>query len=184
MKAKLFIISGPSGVGKTSLANEVFKNIENIENVISYATRPRRVNEVEDIDYHFISKYEFIEEIKNNFFVEWTKIYENYYGTSFYSIENRLNAGINVLLVLDAMGLKALKEKYPRSLTSIFIIPPSIKELKNRLMKRGNDNDMDLRITQAFDEMLNCNEYNYIIKNDNFEASKNELLNIIKDKIN
>ena len=139
-KGKLVIITGPSAVGKTTVANEILKKIKNSIRVVTYTTRDMRDGEVDGIDYNFITRDEFEKRIKESFFVEWATVYKHYYGNSGLDIQKELNEGKLVILVIDPQGAKTIKEKMPTSL-AIFIMPESIKQLSNRLWKRPSANE-------------------------------------------
>ena len=138
--SNIFIISAPSGCGKTSLVRELCQTYSFLEQTVSYTTRTIRSGEVEGEDYHFISKDEFIEYKKNNKFIESQKVYDNFYGTTYDSIDTILASGKDAILEIDYKGMLMIKSKIPSS-RSIYILPPSIEELEKRLFDRGLDSD-------------------------------------------
>lgn len=144
-KGKLIIITGPSAVGKTTVAMEVLKKLPNSTRVVTYTTRDIRDNETDGVDYNFISKEEFEKKIKENFFVEWATVYDQYYGNSYPDIQKELNQEKIVILVIDPQGAKTIKEKIPQS-KAIFILPESIEQLSARLWERPNADKQKIEI--------------------------------------
>ena len=139
--SNIFIISAPSGCGKTSLVRELCNTYSFLEQTVSFTTRSIRLGEVDGYDYHFISKETFIDKRSKNEFIECQSVYENYYGTSYDSIDTILKSGKDVILEIDYKGMLAIKSKIPKA-KSIYIIP-SIEELEKRLIDRGLDNFRD-----------------------------------------
>ena len=182
MSGKILLISGPSGVGKSSIINFLKQKIINYYFSISTTTRKPRINEKNGIDYYFISEEEFKFGIKNNHFLEYATVHNNYYGTSLEKIEENLNQNKLIILDIDVQGYFLIKDKFNSSLSSIFIFPPSIEKLKQRLIDRSMDsiNTIEKRIKIAEYEMKFKNEYHYNIINDDLNSSFNSVLNIIK----
>ncbi|QCI22871.1 guanylate kinase [Buchnera aphidicola] len=178
----LFIISAPSGTGKSSLIQGLLqsKNLCNIQVSVSYTTRIIRPGELHGKHYHFVSKKEFQIMIKQESFLEYAKVFSNYYGTSRQSIERMLFSGIDVFLDIDWQGAKQIKYKMPES-KSIFLLPPSKDTLYKRLRERGQDSDIVIanRMEKAVDEMKHYSEYDYLIINDDFKQAVNDLKTII-----
>lgn len=178
----LFIISAPSGTGKSSLIQGLLKsqNLHNVQVSISHTTRIIRPGELDGKHYYFISKKEFQIMIKQEYFLEYAKVFSNYYGTSRQSIEKMLFSGIDVFLDIDWQGAKQIKYKMPES-KSIFLLPPSKDILYKRLRKRGQDSDIVIanRMEKAVDEMQHYSEYDYLIINDDFKQAVNDLTTII-----
>ena len=181
---KLFLVSAPSGAGKSSLIDAVLASAKQsdlaLELSISYTTRSPRKGESNGNQYFFISEDDFIDKKNSNFFLEYAKVHGNWYGTSVDFIESKLSSGINLILEIDVQGFRQINEleiKYE----SIFILPPSIYSLEERIKSRG-DEDIEsiyLRLKNAKDELAYAKEYKHIIINDSFEDAEKELFNII-----
>ncbi len=173
----MLIISGPSGSGKSSLMNEMFKKIEDIYFSISTTTRDIRDGEVDGVNYHYISKEEFEQDIEEGLFLEWAKVHDNYYGTSLKPMLQALHNGKLVVLDIDVQGHKIAREKFGNSITSIFLTTANQKILKYRLSNRGTDTDevIEKRINNAVSEMTRIKEYDYILVNDNFDETLKKL---------
>jgi len=181
----LFIISGPSGVGKSTLASKLLNDIPSLKKSISYTTRSRRDNEVDGVDYHFVGVEEFKRKIANQEFIEWVEIYGNYYGTTYSSLR-RMLAENDLLMVIDVIGAKNIKRKYPAVSVLTYILPPSLEELERRLLTRAcntTKEDLERRLTSAKEELKmlagedSC--YDYVIKNDDFDRCYERLKSII-----
>ncbi|MCR4719965.1 MAG: guanylate kinase [Firmicutes bacterium] len=179
-KGSLFIISGPSGTGKGTVCNELIKQ-DNIFLSVSATTRDRRVGEKEGVTYYYTSKEQFEDMIKKDMMLEYAVYGGNYYGTPKEAVEKMLKAGKNVILEIEAQGALKVKEKMPEAIM-IFIVPPSIKELRERLKKRGREDDAEIekRIETAKWEFAQCPKYNYVLVNDNLENCVENTLDIIK----
>ncbi len=176
----LFIVSAPSGAGKTSLCREVLAHIPGLRFSISYTTRPPRHKEISGVDYNFISLEEFQKMIEADQLVEWTEIYGNFYGTSRLSVEECRDKGIDIIFDIDPVGARSIKEAYNDSIT-IFVLPPSYKELEERLTQRGTDNKAVIknRLDKARDEIEQSSWYQYQIVNDDFKDAVGQLKGII-----
>ncbi len=176
MTGKLFIISAPSGAGKTSLARALIANGSQCRMSISHTTRQRRANEVDAQDYFFVSKDEFLSMTERGVFLEYAQVYGNYYGTSREAVEAMLQEGINVLLDIDWQGARLVREQMPEAV-SISILPPSVKELERRLRSRGSDSEdvIAARMQKALDEMAHCREADFIVLNDDFNQALHDL---------
>lgn len=179
-KGAILIISGPSGCGKSTLLKEVYKNISDYYFSISTTTREPRVGEVNGVDYFFVSKEEFEEDIKNGNFLEYAKVHDNYYGTSLKPIINALNEGKLVIFDIDVQGHHLVRKKMNDSVTSVFITTPSLKVLEERLNNRNSDSleVIEKRVKNAKKEIEFFDEYDYFIVNDNLESASNELVSI------
>ena len=178
--SNIFIISAPSGCGKTSLVRELCQTYSFLEQTVSYTTRTIRSGEVDGQDYHFISKDEFIENKKNNKFIESQNVYDNFYGTTYESINEILASGKDAILEIDYKGMLLIKSKIPSS-QSIYILPPSVEELEKRLFDRGLDSDevIEKRVSQAKDELKYVKFADYTVMNDNFAEATKSLKAII-----
>ena len=178
--ANLFIIAAPSGCGKTSLVEALIKNAKNLYVSVSHTTRPPRSDEINGINYYFVSIDEFEEMIKNNAFVEHATVFDNHYGSSAKLIKEKLDEGIDVILEIDWQGARQVKINMPKSI-SIFILPPSKEALLGRLQQRAQDNDATInkRMSDAKNQMQHFNEFDYLIINDDFNSALNDLNLII-----
>lgn len=183
-RGKIFVITAPSGTGKTTIIKKILPHLKNVSFSISATTRKQRPGEIDGVDYFFISKEKFEEEIKNDAFVEWQNFYDNYYGTHKKIIEETIAQGRNILLDVEVKGALNLKEIFPES-TLIFILPPSIEELEKRLGTRNTENEKDLqkRIQRAKMELSHKDKFDYFVPNDNLENASEELKSLINDLI-
>jgi guanylate kinase len=177
----LFIISAPSGAGKTSLVSALLDRLDNLQVSISHTTRKTRPGEKDGVNYHFVSCEQFEAMVANNQFVEHAKVHSNFYGTSKDWLESSLNQGIDVILEIDWQGAEQVRSKFPRS-KSIFILPPSQQALFERLKGRGQDEDAIIkqRVAAAKDEMSHYGDADYLVINDQFETACQELQTIIQ----
>jgi len=179
-----FIVSGPSGGGKTTLAKSVLDKLGNLRFSVSYTTRKPRDGEVDGQDYRFISETEFSEMVSQGRFVEHAMVHGNFYGTPVDEFENAHVSGVDLLLDIDVQGASQIKAKYP-SAVFCFVFPPSFEVLKQRLIDRNRDSDgdsdIDKRLIRAKEEIegLNSENYNYIIINDNLDEALECLSSII-----
>lgn len=178
--ANLFIIAAPSGCGKTSLVEALIKKTKNLCVSVSHTTRPPRPDEVNGINYYFVSINEFEEMIKNNAFVEHATVFDNHYGSSTKLIREKLDEGVDVILEIDWQGARQVKENMPNAI-SIFILPPSNEALLGRLKQRAQDNDetINKRMSDAQNQMQHFNEFDYLVINDDFNSALNDLNLII-----
>ena len=176
-KGLLIVISGPSGCGKDTVVKSLMEKNKNIWLSISCTSREIRGNEKDGVDYYFLSNEEFEEKIKNNEMLEYAKYADNYYGTPKEYISKHLDNGEDVILVIEIQGALKIKELLPDT-TFIFILPPSMDELKNRLTNRGTETieKIDKRFKRAYTEINEVSKYNYVVVNDE--------VNIASDKIN
>jgi len=174
-----FVISCPSAAGKTTLVNMLSKEFDCIERSISYTTRAPRSNEKEGLDYHFISKAEFEEKIKNGDFLEYAKVFDHYYGTSKEGVEAQKKKGKHVILVIDTQGAIQLMDFYTAAF--IFISPPSIEELPKRMLSRKSETQdaVEHRLSWAKKEMELASHYDYKIVNEDLEIAYQVLRAII-----
>ena len=180
-RGHLFIISAPSGAGKTTLVKAVLQQFRDVLYSISYTTRKPRVEERDGIDYHFISKQDFKKGIHKGRWAEWAEVYGNYYGTSAEFIEKSLSSGCDILLDIDVQGTLQILKHYPDSVT-IFIMPPSMNALRKRLEMRGSDSQavIEKRLLHARKEMTQKKMYRHIIVNDVLSEAIKELSAIFK----
>jgi len=178
----IITISAPSGTGKTTLCKAVQKELKDIKWSVSVTTREKRKNEVDGVDYNFVKKDVFNDLLKNKKFAEWEKVHGNYYGTLDESIENAIKTQGILLLELDVKGAMCLKKLYPKNSFTIFIIPPSLNHLRERLRKRGTDSKKNIEIRlQRFEQEMNSKEYfDEIMINEDLESAKLKLIDTIK----
>ncbi len=187
MAGKLIIIAAPSGAGKTSIVKYLLGRIDNLHFSVSATNRPIRKNETDRKDYHFLSTEAFKEKINKGAFVEWEEVYDGrFYGTLKSSVDNMLNAGKNVIFDVDVMGALNLKSTYGNQALSVFVRPPSLNALTQRLHKRKTDSSEDIqnRINKAEWEMQFANEFDVIIVNDKLERAQQESLQKVMAFIN
>ncbi len=179
-RGHLFIVSAPSGTGKTTLRNAVQRQFQDLLYSVSYTTRKPRKGEKNGVDYYFISKDDFIERIKRNKWAEWAEVHGNLYGTSDEFLANSLSSGKDIFLDIDVQGTFQILERYPESIT-IFIMPPSLDVLRARLESRGTDSKdvIEKRLADAEKEMAQKDIYRYIVVNDKLSSSISELVSII-----
>ncbi|MCF1438358.1 MAG: guanylate kinase [Shewanella sp.] len=183
-RGNLFIVSAPSGAGKSSLISALLSDkTKDMQVSVSHTTRQARPGEVKGQHYHFVSVDEFKALIEQGAFFEWAEVFGNYYGTSRTAIEETLANGIDVFLDIDWQGAQQVKALMPEAI-SIFILPPSRAELENRLTGRAQDSEEVIagRMAQAVSEMSHYAEYDFIIVNDNFETALNDLHTIIRSQ--
>jgi len=182
MKGLVLILSGPSGSGKSSLVNMLHKKLDNYYFSISTTTRDIRKNEADGKDYFFIEKEEFENDIKNNLFLEYAKVHNNYYGTSLTKVNKALNENKLVILDIDIQGQKQVIKKIGNICTSVFVTTPLKKDLLHRLKNRNTDTKevIQKRIQTAQEEMPHIKNYEYLLVNDNLEKTFEQLMNIIK----
>jgi len=168
----LFIVSGPSGAGKGTIIQKTLKDRKNINLSISFTTRPPRDWEIDGKNYFFCSKDKFEEMIKNDEFLEYAVVYNYYYGTPKKPVIDALKKGEDILLEVDIQGALKIKKSYKKGIF-IFVLPPSMKELKNRITDRGSETDeeLNLRCISAFEEISYIQKYDYYIINDKIEKS-------------
>lgn len=165
----LYILSAPSGTGKSSVVNALLAQCHQLRVSISYTTRKQRLGEIEGKDYYFISKLQFEEMVNANQFLEYAFIYGNYYGTSRAWIEQALSAGDNIIVEIDWQGAQQVRKHFPQAV-SIFMLPPSRQVLLERLRGRGKDSEVVIqrRMEGIQEEILHCHEFDYIVINNDF----------------
>jgi guanylate kinase len=168
----LFIVSGPSGTGKTTVLNAIRKKRPQLRYSISYTTRPLRGGERDGVQYHFITESAFRKKMEHGQLAEWAEVHGHLYGTSATYIERSLADGYDVLLDIDVQGAKKLTAQFPDAIL-VFIMPPSIQELERRLMKRGTDSPeaMERRLKNAEAEIAEAHLYDHVIVNDNLSET-------------
>lgn len=181
IKGDLIVLSGPSGCGKDTIIKGVLKRRTNIKKSISMTTRNKRKGEKEGIHYYFVSKSEFEENIKKDNFLEYAVVHtDNYYGTPKGKIFELLNKGTDIVLIIDIQGALKIKETYPEAIF-IFILPPSMRELKTRLISRGSETKETLykRFKSMYKEINEISKYNYVVVNDDIKDATNKVISIL-----
>lgn len=183
MTGSLFIITAASGTGKTSLVKQLLATTNDLAVSISHTTRAPRPGETDGIHYHFTEKADFVKGIKAGNFLEHAEVFGNYYGTSQASVDAQLKAGFDVILEIDWQGALQVKQLFS-DVTMIFILPPSLPTLRQRLSSRGQDSDevINTRLAGAVGEMRQYVHFDYVVINDHFEAALYELKSIIVAK--
>jgi len=181
MRGNLFVVVAPSGAGKTSLVNALLEQEPNIKLSISYTTRAPRAGEQDGRDYHFVSREAFEEMIAADDFLEHASVYGNYYGTSRRWIDNELNGDHDVLLEIDWQGAAQVRRLFPH-MVGIFILAPSLAELRKRLESRGKDSPETIarRTASTREDISHVLEFEYIIVNERFEAALTDLRSIVR----
>ncbi|RXK11506.1 guanylate kinase [Halarcobacter mediterraneus] len=179
-KGAILILSGPSGCGKSTLLKKVYEYINDYTFSISTTTREPRAGEQHGVDYFFVSRSEFEEDIKNGQFLEWAEVHGNYYGTSLKPIKKALAEGKLVIFDIDVQGHEIVRKKLDKVVTSVFITTPTLNELENRLNNRNTDTKdvIEKRIENAKYEIKSFQKYDYFIENDNLEEASMQLLSI------
>ncbi len=182
----MFVLSSPSGVGKTTLTKKISQNNKNFLISISHTTRKPRLNEVDGKDYFFVDEKEFNKLIEENNFFEYAKIFNNLYGTSKRQVLDIIKQGKDVLFDIDWQGTQQLKNIQGISLITFFIIPPNIETLKNRLVNRhkGETKMINKRMEKFSEEISHWNEYNYVLINDDLEICYEKILEIMMSEKN
>ncbi len=177
----LFVISAPSGAGKTTLCEMVLREVPDIGFSVSHTTRLPRTGEVAGRDYHFVSRKEFDEMVSRGDFLEWASVHGNCYGTSKQEVFSRLDVGQDVLLDIDVQGARQVREQFPGAVL-IFILPPSMSVLEDRLRARGTEDAewLKLRLENAELEVKSASDYNYIVINDELPHALEDLKAIIR----
>lgn len=180
-KGTLYIISAPSGAGKTSLVKKLISNVADVMVSISTTTRAMRPGEQDGVDYHYVDKDKFLSMVEHSAFLEHAKVFDNYYGTSQQNVERELLDGKDVILEIDWQGARQVR-RLIQNCESIFILPPSSAALKERLEKRGQDNEeiIKRRMQDAINEMSHYAEFDYLVVNDDFDQALLELKCIIR----
>ena len=178
---RLYVVSAPSGGGKTSLVNALLEADDMVRLSVSHTTRPPRPGEKDGVHYHFVSEDEFLEVIENRAFLEHAEVFGHRYGTGKEAVERQLAAGYDVLLDIDWQGARQIRENFP-SCRTVFIVPPSLEELRRRLTGRGQDSDetIERRMRQARAEISHWDEFDFVIVNDHFDDALEDLESIIR----
>ena len=179
--ARLYVVAAPSGGGKTSLINALLEQDDRVTLSVSFTTRSPRSGEQDGVHYHFVDDQEFVRLIGQNAFLEHAEVYGHRYGTARDQVQNKLEAGFDVLLDIDWQGARQLRDSFS-SCCTIFILPPSLQALRNRLSRRGQDSEeaIDLRMMDARAEISHWDEFEHLIINDNFDEALADLQSIVR----
>lgn len=180
-RGTLFIVSAPSGAGKTSLVRALLSRVPGLELSVSSTTRPPRHGESDGVDYHFLDEAQFVERVEAGRFLEYARVFDNLYGTSRDAVETRLDAGADVILEIDWQGAQQVRQALPEAV-SVFILPPSRAELRRRLSERGQDpaTVIERRLAEAVEEISHYAEYDYLVVNDGFEQALSQLHSLVE----
>ena len=178
----LLVISSPSGTGKTTICKKLLEYDNNIHLSVSVTTRKKRKNEVEGIDYYFRSRRDFLNLKSQNSFIENALVFENFYGTLKSEVLEQLENGIDVLIDIDWQGTRQITQAMKGNLIKIFLLPPSIEELKKRLSKRNSDSikEINFRMSKALKEIKHFDEYDYVLVNDNLDNTFQKIVKIVE----
>jgi guanylate kinase len=182
MKTRMIIVAAPSGAGKSSFVERICKEIAALRDTVTCTTRSMRPGESQGFPYHFISRDEFEKKIKEQFFVEWAVVHNNLYGTPAHQIEDAWRDGQCIIMDVDVQGAETFKKKYSEART-IFILPPSIEELRRRVIKREGQTpeDLEVRMKNAEKEISQAHQFEFTLVNDQFESSYLKFKKIVED---
>lgn len=182
---KVIVIVAPSGTGKSTLIKKLMIELPDLKESVSFTTRSMREGEVNGENYFFISKEHFEIKLNDEEFLEWAKVHDNFYGTYKEFVDNSLENGVNLLFDLDVQGCDSFKEYFNDKAQVIFIAPPSIEDLEKRLLKRGTETEesMKTRLTNAREELVRKDDFDYLIINDDFDRTYTELSDLVRKLI-
>ncbi len=180
MTGHLYIVAAPSGAGKTTLVRLLLENDPGILLSISSTTRPPRPGEKNGREYHFVNAADFVDRVSRGEFLEWAEVHGNYYGTAKPSVEAEMNAGRDILLEIDWQGAQQVRQVFPQAI-GMFILPPSIEALEDRLSSRGTDSAATIarRIAAAREEMRHADEFDYVIINDDLQRALGDMISVV-----
>ena len=178
----LIVISSPSGTGKTTICKKLLEYDKNIHLSVSVTTRKKRKNEVEGVDYYFRTKNDFLNLKSKNSFIENAYVFENYYGTLKSEVLEQMENGVDVLIDIDWQGTRQITKAMKGNLIKIFLLPPSINELKKRLSKRNSDSikEINFRMSKALKEIKHYDEYDYVLVNNNLDNTFQQIVKILE----
>lgn len=182
LKTQIILVAAPSGAGKSSFIEKILRENKSLVDICTYTTRQPRTHETEGSQYYFVDKSEFIRLREGGYFLEWAEVHSNLYGTPRNQVDKALRDKKVVIMDIDVQGVRSIKLQYPQAV-SIFILPPSIEELKKRIIGRDTKlpADLDLRLKNAAKEMLEAPQFDYRIVNDNFETSYFEFKKLVEE---
>lgn len=182
MAVRMIIISAPSGAGKSSFVDRITREIPQLRDTVTFTTRAMRAGETEGHPYHFVSREHFIQLRDEGFFVEWAVVHENMYGTPLHQLEDAWAKGEVIIMDIDVQGAATFKQKFPDAV-SIFILPPSIDELRRRVTRRDGrvPADLEIRMRNAEAEVEHAVRFDYQLVNDDFDKSYQEFKKIVED---
>jgi guanylate kinase len=180
MAGQLYVISGPSGVGKSSIVRGVRGRVKGLAYSISHTSRKPREGEVDGVDYHFVERDTFKRMIQEGAFAEWAEVYDAFYGTPLDGLQAQMSQGLDVILDVDGQGAENIKKHFKESIL-IYVLPPSLETLEERLRRRGTDDDevIRARFEKALREIKRCLHYDYIVFNENIDKAVEEVTSII-----
>jgi guanylate kinase len=180
MHSQLYVISGPSGVGKSTIINQIIKKVKGLGYSISHTSRPPRGKEVDGVHYHFVERKKFRHMIDDGAFVEWATVYDDFYGTSYASLKDRMDQGLDMVMDLDILGAENVKKHFMDAIL-IYILPPSLEELEKRLRGRATDDKIVIgeRLKKVQTELKACVGYDYIVFNKDLQTVVHEVESII-----
>ncbi|MCB0350824.1 MAG: guanylate kinase [Bdellovibrionales bacterium] len=178
----MIIVVGPSGVGKSTLVDKITAEMPILFDTVTYTTRSMRKGEKEGVPYHFVTEEVFKELIEKNFFVEWAHVHKNMYGTSREEIDQAIGSGRVVIMDVDVQGAKTFREKYPNSFT-VFVLPPSIDELRQRIKKRDkmDEGELEIRMENARLEMAQASDFDMQLVNADFNSSYSQFKKVVEE---
>jgi len=179
-KGALFLVTGPSGTGKTTLVHHALEHTPNISFSISATTRPKRSTEIDGQDYHFMDTPTFRKEVEKGAFLEWAKVYDNFYGTPKKPIQDALEQGESIILDIDPQGASQVRARMPECI-SIFILPPSIDVIEARLRSRKTDSEevISARMLQIREQLQHCQNFDYLLINDDLTSAQDQFQAIL-----
>jgi guanylate kinase len=183
LSGRLFVITAPSGAGKTSLVKALMERVPSLRFSVSFTTRRPRPNEVDGRDYHFVEPSRFEEMVAQAEFLEHARVFDNYYGTGLIAVQTQLKRGERLILEIDWQGAQQVRARLPEA-CSIFILPPSRSALEERLRHRNTDSDavIERRLRDAALDMAHWHEFDYVVVNDEFDRALADLTDIIQDR--
>ena len=182
-KTRMIILAAPSGAGKSSFVDRITKEFPRLRDTVTYTTRTMRAGEREGTPYHFVSKEKFEALVEQDFFVEWAVVHGNLYGTPYYQIREAWERNEVVIMDVDVQGADTFRAKFPEDAVSIFILPPSIEELRRRVVKRDGKvpADLEVRMANAEKEIRRADDFDYQLVNDDFDNSYRQFKKIIEE---
>lgn len=183
MKCQLIVVAAPSGAGKSSFVERIAREDSRLRDVITCTTRPMRMGESQANPYYFLHRDDFLKKIEEGYFVEWAQVHTNLYGTSKFELEKAWNEGKCCIMDIDIQGVRTFKNQFPELIKTVFILPPSIEELRRRVLKRdhGLTKDLDVRMKNAELEILEAPNFDFQIVNDHFETSYAQFKKIVEE---